>query len=139
MRCQAPGSFCETPSGRVLKREATLHAQQRSVPHLKNYGWWQRLFNSPELILSTYQGLGNCSGPPPIPPAPPAERIPLGQSIPRFGQRTTDVNITGSFPRFGYRLWARLVVMGNVLVKLDEGGLRSNAVPLVGISYNFRP
>jgi Putative MetA-pathway of phenol degradation len=32
---------------------------------------------------------------------------------------------------------ANLVVTGNVLLKLNNGGLRSTAVPLVGLSYSF--
>jgi hypothetical protein len=36
-----------------------------------------------------------------------------------------------------YRLLRNLVVSGNVLVKLDDNGLRSTTVPLVGASYNF--
>lgn len=37
-------------------------------------------------------------------------------------------------------LWegkAHLVLTGNVLIKLDDGGLRSTVVPLVGASYSF--
>ncbi len=35
------------------------------------------------------------------------------------------------------RLWRNLVITGNVLMKLDDNGLRSTTVPLVGASYNF--
>jgi hypothetical protein len=31
----------------------------------------------------------------------------------------------------------KLVLTGNVLLKLDDGGLRSKAIPLVGASYSF--
>jgi hypothetical protein len=31
--------------------------------------------------------------------------------------------------------WAHLLITGNVLIRLNSGGLRSNVVPLVGISY----
>jgi hypothetical protein len=32
---------------------------------------------------------------------------------------------------------SRLVFTANVLVRLDDGGLRSKAVPLVGVGYTF--
>jgi hypothetical protein len=35
------------------------------------------------------------------------------------------------------RLTGKLLFAGNVLVRLDHGGLRANVVPLAGISYNF--
>jgi hypothetical protein len=33
--------------------------------------------------------------------------------------------------------WRRLLLMGNVTIKLDGGGLRSTVVPLAGVSYSF--
>jgi hypothetical protein len=33
--------------------------------------------------------------------------------------------------------FAHLVVTGNLLLRLDNGGLRANVVPLVGVSYSF--
>jgi len=38
---------------------------------------------------------------------------------------------------FKYKPFKGLLITGNVLVALDEGGLRSKVVPLVGISYRF--
>jgi hypothetical protein len=32
---------------------------------------------------------------------------------------------------------SRLVFTANVLVRLDDGGLRSNASPLFGVGYTF--
>jgi hypothetical protein len=34
-------------------------------------------------------------------------------------------------------VWKRLLVSGNVSIKLDDGGVRATVVPLVGISYTF--
>ena len=31
--------------------------------------------------------------------------------------------------------WSRLLITGNILVRVSNGGLRDNVVPLVGISY----
>jgi hypothetical protein len=33
--------------------------------------------------------------------------------------------------------WRRLLLLGNITIKLDSGGLRSTVVPLGGISYSF--
>jgi hypothetical protein len=33
--------------------------------------------------------------------------------------------------------WRRLLLLGNVTIKLDSGGLRSTVVPLAGVSYSF--
>ena len=33
--------------------------------------------------------------------------------------------------------WRRLLLLGNMTIKLDSGGLRSTVVPLAGISYSF--
>ena len=35
------------------------------------------------------------------------------------------------------RVVAHLVFTGNVLLKLNSGGLRTTAVPLAGLSYSF--
>jgi hypothetical protein len=51
--------------------------------------------------------------------------------------------VTGSYNNsnasFGlkFRPSASLLITGNVLVKLNEGGLRADYVPLVGVSYTF--
>jgi hypothetical protein len=36
-----------------------------------------------------------------------------------------------------YRLARQFVLTGNVLVKLNDNGLRASAIPLVGASYSF--
>ena len=33
--------------------------------------------------------------------------------------------------------WRNLLVLANVTIKLDSGGLRATAVPLIGLSYSF--
>jgi hypothetical protein len=36
-----------------------------------------------------------------------------------------------------YRPFGNLVLTGNVLLKMNNSGLRSTAIPLVGLSYSF--
>jgi hypothetical protein len=39
--------------------------------------------------------------------------------------------------RLKYNLFDRLIVSGNLLVALNEGGLRQRITPLIGLSYSF--
>jgi hypothetical protein len=94
------------------------------------------LFNSPELFSQPYTDLGNCSGPTDPTGATCGTYTP-GTTHPDIAQRTTDVNLTEASLGLKYRIAGRLVATGNVLLKLDSGGLRSNAIPLVGLSYTF--
>ena len=96
----------------------------------------QRLFNAPELISQTYKDYGNCSG------ATNSDAVncavyTAGSTHPDIAQKIADVNITNASVGLKFRAFSNLVVTGNVLLKLDEGGLRSRAVPLVGVSYSF--
>jgi outer membrane putative beta-barrel porin/alpha-amylase len=134
-----PAGTIPTNTGKLPNRfvyivGADIRVVKRLTAAFDIYG--QRLFNSPELVSQTYQGLGNCSGPT-DPTGATCGTYTAGTTHPDIAQRTTDVNITEASLGLKYRLVGRLVVTGNVLLKLDEGGLRSNAVPLVGISYNF--
>ena len=96
----------------------------------------QRLFGTPELVSQPYTDHGNCSGPT-NGAALGCQVYTAGTTHPDIGTNVTDVNITGASLGLKYRAWGRLVLTGNVLLKLDEGGLRSRAVPLFGASYSF--
>lgn len=96
----------------------------------------QRLFGSPELVSQPYTDYGNCSGPT-NGAAVGCQVYTAGTTHPDVGQKVTDVNITDASLGVKYRAWGRLVLTGNVLIKMDDGGLRSRAVPLVGASYSF--
>lgn len=113
---------------------ADVRVVKRLTAAFDIYG--QRLFNSPELVSQPYTDLGNCSGPTDPTGATCGTYTP-GTTHPDIAQRTTDVNITEASLGLKYRLIGRLVATGNVLIKMDEGGLRSNAIPLFGLSYNF--
>jgi Putative MetA-pathway of phenol degradation len=96
----------------------------------------QRLFSAPEFVSQPYKDYGNCSG------ATNADAVNCtvytpGTSHPDVAQKTTDVNITNASLGLKLRAFSKLVITGNVLLKLDDGGLRSRAVPLVGVSYSF--
>jgi hypothetical protein len=91
----------------------------------------QRLFGVPQLFSNTYTDLGHCSD-------INCTTLTPGTTHPDLGLRpSVDYNILNASIGLKYRLWRNLVITGNVLVKLDDNGLRSTMVPLVGASYNF--
>ena len=96
----------------------------------------QRLFSAPEFVSQPYQDYGNCSGPT-NPDAVNCAVYTPGTTHPDVAQKIADVNITNASLGLKLRAFSKLVITGNVLLKLDDGGLRSRAVPLVGVSYSF--
>ena len=54
-----------------------------------------------------------------------------------IAQKNADINISNASLGLKLRAFRNLVLTGNVLLKLDNGGLRAKAVPLVGASYSF--
>ncbi len=91
----------------------------------------QRLFGVPQLFSNPYTDLGKCSD-------FACTTLTPGTTHPNVGVRTnTDYNITNASVGLKYRPFSHLVLTGNVLIKLDDSGLRSTVVPLVGVSYSF--
>lgn len=62
-------------------------------------------------------------------------RDPANQSITTLSSSYAMDNIGVGFKVKAYK---GLLITGDALVKLDDGGLRSKVVPLVGISYKFK-
>jgi hypothetical protein len=96
----------------------------------------QRLFSAPQLISQPYKDFGNCSGATNADAVNCAVYTP-GTSHPDVAEKIADVNITNASLGLKFRAFGNLVVTGNVLLKLDDGGLRTRAIPLVGVSYSF--
>ncbi len=91
----------------------------------------QRLFGVPQLFSNPYTDLGKCSD-------VNCTTLTPGTTHPNVGVNTrADYSITNASVGLKYRPFSHLVLTGNVLIKLDDGGLRSTAVPLVGVSYSF--
>lgn len=90
----------------------------------------QRLFDASQLFPTTYTDLGKCSD-------VNCTTLPPGTTHADLGVRTsTDYNITSASLGLKYRLFGHLVMTGNVLLRLDDPGLRAKPVPLVGVSYS---
>ncbi|HXA78405.1 MAG TPA: transporter [Candidatus Acidoferrales bacterium] len=113
---------------------ADVRVTRRLTGAFDLYG--QRLFGSPELVSEPYTDHGNCSGSTNALAVNCAVYTP-GTTHPDVAQQITDVNVLDASLGLKYRVWGRLVLTGNVLLKLDDGGLRSRVVPLVGASYSF--
>jgi hypothetical protein len=113
---------------------ADVRVTRRLTGAFDIYG--QRLFGSPELVSQTYTDYGNCSGPTNDSAVDCAVYKP-GTTHPDIAQKIADINVTDASLGLKYRAFGRLVFTGNVLLKLDDGGLRSRVVPLVGASYTF--
>jgi hypothetical protein len=91
----------------------------------------QRLFNVPQLFSNPFTDLGKCSD-------VACTTVTAGTTHLDLGVHSgTDYNIVNASLGLKYELVRRLVITGNVLLKLNDSGLRSTAVPLVGVSYNF--
>ena len=90
----------------------------------------QRLFSVPQLSASTFTDLGSCSD-------ANCDVLTPGTTHPNLIVGKTDYNITSASLGLKFRAFRHLVLTGNVLLKLDDAGLRSKAVPLVGAAYSF--
>jgi len=96
----------------------------------------QQVFQAPRTSVTTFQDLGQCQDSqalqcdPSVTPLPPNKYQNLSPATRTF-------NITNASAGVKIRPFSRLLITGNVLVKLNEGGLRANFVPLVGVSYTF--
>jgi len=128
-----PGTTPASPKGSLPSRfvyivGADVAVTKRMTAAFDIYG--QRLFRAPQLISSPYTDLGKCSD-------QACTTVTPGTTHPNVDQTRTDYNITNASLGLKLRLFANLVITANVLLKLDNAGLRALAVPLVGVSYNF--
>lgn len=97
----------------------------------------QQIFQAPRTVRTTFTEPGQCQD----------SQTQCDPALP-FLTPKTDPSIaesTGTFNITNLSLGAKLrpfpsstfLVTGNVLIKLNDGGLRSTVVPLIGISYTF--
>jgi len=90
----------------------------------------QAIFQGQRISVSTTHDLGACDSLSCQNPMSPKPYFDLTPS-------TGTLNITNASIGLKIRPTSTLLITGNVLVKLNEAGLRANVVPLVGISYTF--
>jgi outer membrane putative beta-barrel porin/alpha-amylase len=91
----------------------------------------QHLIDSPRLVSSQFTDFGKCSDVNCTPPLTP------GTTHPNVVGAITGSNLVDLSLGFKVQAFTKLVITGNVLIKLNDDGLRAKAVPLVGVGYSF--
>jgi hypothetical protein len=124
----ATGATGAMPNRFIYIVGADAYLVKRLTAAFDIYG--QRLFGAPQIVSTPYTDLGKCND-------VNCDVVTPGTSHPNFSSTTADYNITNASLGLKFRPYRNLVITGNVLLKLDNGGLRAKAVPLVGVSYNF--
>ena len=123
-----PVSKASLPNRLVYVVGADVRVTKRLTGAFDIYG--QRLFSAPQLVAQSYTDLGKCAD-------LNCTNYTTGSTHPDLASRSADISINDASVGLKLRLLQRLVATGNVLIKIDDGGLRSRAVPLVGLSYGF--
>jgi hypothetical protein len=94
----------------------------------------QRVFGTQTVAVTQQQFLANCG-------TCTANPSPSTVTLPSLASSTnSSYNITNASVGFKARPFpkvSRLVFTANVLIRLDDGGLRSKVAPLVGLGYTF--
>lgn len=96
----------------------------------------QQVFQARRSSIVTTHDLGQCQNSadakcdPAVAPGPQNSYQTLSQS-------TEAYNISNASLGLKVKPFSNLLITGNVLIKLNNGGLRANYVPLLGISYTF--
>jgi outer membrane putative beta-barrel porin/alpha-amylase len=99
----------------------------------------QVVLNGQQVTVGQKPFLGPCDTPIFTPPSTVGCLAPLAPV-----QRTTllqnqgNYTITSAATGLRINVFKQLLLSGNVLIKLDKGGLRANVVPLVSASYTFK-
>ena len=125
----APNNKASLPNRFIYIVGADATIVKRLTAAFDIYG--QRLFSAAQLVSSPYTDLGKCSD-------VICTTVTPGSTHPNFAfNNHADINITSASLGLKFRAYGKLVVTGNVLLKLDDGGLRSKAIPLGGVSYTF--
>jgi len=94
----------------------------------------QRVFGSETVAITNQQFLANCGA---------CTANPTPATVTQQSLQTTpnvDYNITSAslgLKARPFHSFSKLVFTANVLLRLDDGGLRSKAAPLVGVGYTF--
>jgi len=90
----------------------------------------QQIFQAQQSTQITTADLGACQNADCSQAAAPKTYSTLTPSTGTF-------NITNASVGVKFKPFGNLLITGNVLIKLNDGGLRANVVPLVGVSYTF--
>jgi hypothetical protein len=94
------------------------------------------LFQTQKLTNSPYQELGACTADYPN-CTDPGTVDPAGKPLQNVAQSTSDTSILSISTGAKVKLTSNLLFTGNIVWKLNDGGLRAKVIPLGEISYTF--
>jgi hypothetical protein len=104
------------------------------LDYLGNY-----YFNAPRIASSSFQELPACA----VPPPPGQTGLSAcnafqatGAVDPTFQQTKGSFNTSNASVGLRFRPFGKFLLTGNVVIKLDDPGLRSKFIPLAGISFS---
>jgi len=97
----------------------------------------QQVFQAKSAAITTIQDVGQCQDSLSFKCDPNVTPLPTPNTYNVITQTTRTYNISNASVGVKIKPFSNLLITGNVLVKLNDGGLRSNFVPLVGLSYTF--
>lgn len=95
----------------------------------------ERIFGAETLTVAPQSFLNTCTKGCLTDPTPAT--VTMNNLVPRSNQSYNITNASMGIKARPFGKLSRLVFTANVLVRLDDGGLRSKAAPLVGIGYTF--
>ena len=95
----------------------------------------QEVFQAKSASLTTIQDVGQCQDSQTQCDSTLAPSAPNSYSV--LTESTRTYNISNASVGAKIKPFSNLLITGSVLIKLNDGGLRSNFVPLVGLSYTF--
>ena len=90
----------------------------------------QQVFEARRVSVTTFTELGACT-------TSACTSFNTPNIDPNLSQVAGSYNITNASVGVKIRPFSRLLITGNVLIKLNDGGLRAKVVPLVAVSYTF--
>ena len=96
----------------------------------------QQVFEAGRVSVTSFTELPACLGPLNS-SCTPSNVAASGASDQSLIQSTQTFNITNASVGVKARPFSNLLITGNVLIKMNDGGFRATAVPFVGISYTF--
>lgn len=98
----------------------------------------QRVFNARRATVTAQSFLGDCASDGAAPGSANYCTTPAGNVTDAALSPTKgSFNIENAAVGAKLRVTDKFVIFGNALIKLNEGGLRANVVPLVGASFSF--
>jgi hypothetical protein len=102
----------------------------------------QEVFQAGRVIVTPFTEPAACQDSfcgecPQLPPGGCSANFDPPKTSPSISQRTGSYNVSNASVGMKVRPFSNLLVTGNVILKLNDGGLRYTAAPLIGISYAF--